>query len=66
MAVVPRMNAKSDGSIDAAYTRIHEAQRPDDRTRVRRVLTARDKAVLLGPVTGLCAINPAPNVHGGL
>ena len=45
VAVVPRLNAKSDGSIDAAYTRILEAQRPDDRTRVRRVLTARGKAV---------------------
>ena len=42
VSVVPRMNAKSDGSINAAFTRIHEAQRPDDCTRV---LTARGKAV---------------------
>ena len=25
------MNAKSDGSINGAYTRIHEAERSDDR-----------------------------------
>ena len=55
VAVVPRLNAKSDGSIDAAYARILEALRPDayDRTRVRRVLTARGKAVPHGAGDGL-------------
>ena len=59
MAVVPRMNAKSDGSIDAAYTRIPEAQRPDDRTRVRRVLTARGKAVPHGAGDQLVCHQPS-------
>ena len=57
------MNAKSDGSINGAYTRIHEAERSDDRTRVK---TARDTGVPNGATTGLCAINPIPNVHSGL
>ena len=62
MAVVPRMNAKSDGSINGAYTRIHEAERSDDRIRVK---TERDTGVPNG-AAGLCAINPIPNVHSGL
>ena len=38
MPVVLRTNAKSDGSINAAFTRIHEAKWPDDRTRVLTAL----------------------------
>ena len=40
------MNAKTDGSINGAYTRIHEAERSDDRTRV---WTARDTGVPFRP-----------------
>ena len=53
------MNAKSDGSIDAAYTRIHEAQQPEDRTRVKLVLTTRGKAVPHGDGDRLACHQPS-------
>ena len=46
-------------SINGAYKRIHEAQRPDDSTRVRRVLTARGKAVPHGAGERLVCHQPS-------